>query len=158
MPAILIVAHSPLASALASVAAHAYAECAQQVLACDVQATDAPAQVEQQIREALRRVGGGEVLILSDVVGATPHMVAMRVSENNPLLRMVSGVNVPMLWRTLCYRDEPLDQLVARAADGGRMGVLHMGSTRPANQAASSAASPTHTITTHAQDRHHDQQ
>jgi PTS system mannose-specific IIA component len=29
--------------------------------------------------------------------------------------RVVAGVNVPMLWRTLCYRHEALDVLVERA-------------------------------------------
>jgi mannose PTS system EIIA component len=158
MPHILIVAHAPLASALASVAAHAYAECAQHVLVFDVGDGDAPEQVEQRMRQAMHAANAAEALILTDVVGATPHMGAMRVAEGNTLVRMVSGVNVPMLWRTLCYRHEPLDQLVARATDGGRLGVMHMSSTRPANQTPSSSASIGQGTRTHAQDTHHDQQ
>ena len=38
--------------------------------------------------------------------------------------RLVSGLNAPMLWRSLCYGDQPLDALVGLAAEGGRAGVV----------------------------------
>jgi PTS system ascorbate-specific IIA component len=49
-------------------------------------------------------------------------------------VKIVTGVNVPMLWRSINYADEPIDQLVARALAGGTQGVMQVGSARPQNQ------------------------
>ena len=50
-------------------------------------------------------------------------------------VKVVAGVNVPMLWRSLCYADEPLDALVARAVAGATQGVMQVAVSRPQNQA-----------------------
>jgi PTS system ascorbate-specific IIA component len=46
----------------------------------------------------------------------------------------VAGVNLPMLLRTVSYRHEPLDALVARALTGGTQGVMQVAITAPQNQ------------------------
>ncbi len=51
------------------------------------------------------------------------------------LSRVVAGVNVPMLWRTLCYAHLPLAELVTRAVDGARQGVMQVAVPRRQNQA-----------------------
>ena len=61
------------------------------------------------------------MLIFTDVFGATPCNIAQRLADG-VRVKVVTGVNVPMLWRTLCYRDEPLDALVARAVAGAHAG------------------------------------
>lgn len=150
MATILIVAHTPLASALARVAMHTYAECGRQLVALDVAPVESQEDVARRVHEALKALAAADTLVLTDVVGATPHAGAWRAVEGRTNVRLVAGVNVPMLWRTLCYRAESLEQLVARATDGGRLGVVQMASTRPANQGPSAC--------NHAQDDHHDQQ
>jgi mannose PTS system EIIA component len=47
---------------------------------------------------------------------------------------VVAGVNVPMLWRVLCYAAEPLDLLVTRAVSGATQGVMQVAVSRPQNQ------------------------
>ena len=49
-----------------------------------------------------------EVLIFTDVFGATPCNIAQRLADG-VRIKVVTGVNVPMLWRTLGYCDESLD-------------------------------------------------
>ena len=49
-------------------------------------------------------------------------------------VKVVAGVNVPMLWRSLCYADESLDATVARAVAGATQGVMQVASSRPQNQ------------------------
>jgi PTS system mannose-specific IIA component len=49
--------------------------------------------------------------------------------------RLITGVNLPMLLRTVSYRHEPLDSLVARAVMGGTQGVMQVAITAPQNQA-----------------------
>jgi mannose PTS system EIIA component len=46
----------------------------------------------------------------------------------------VAGVNAPMLWRTLCYAQRPLADLVDRAILGGQQGVMHVVVPRRLNQ------------------------
>jgi mannose PTS system EIIA component len=75
-------------------------------------------------------------LILTDVFGATPCNAAQRLADGVHV-RVVAGVNVPMLWRTLCYADEPLDALVARAMAGATQGVIQASASRPQQQARS---------------------
>ena len=50
--------------------------------------------------------------------------------------RVVAGVNVPMLWRALCYADEPLEELVTRAVDGGTQGVMQVACRAPRTRLA----------------------
>jgi PTS system mannose-specific IIA component len=131
--AVLLIAHAPLASALLSVAGHCYAEKGHLFEAIDVEPTMSADAVEVLAREALVRLNAPEVLVLTDVFGATPCNVAQRLSDGVNV-RVVAGVNVPMLWRSLCYLGEPLDALVARAVSGASQGVMQVAQTRPQNQ------------------------
>jgi PTS system ascorbate-specific IIA component len=133
MAAVIIVAHAPLASALKLVASHVYADCGHDVLALDVAPDTPPEQVRDQARALMQGGNEADWLVLTDVFGATPCNAALMLAD--PLhVRVVTGVNVPMLWRTLCYADESLDALVTRAVGGGTHGVMHLAPTRPQNQ------------------------
>jgi PTS system ascorbate-specific IIA component len=131
--AVLLIAHAPLASALLSVAGHCYEEKGHLFEAIDVESSMSAEAVESLARAALVRLNAPEVLVLTDVFGATPCNVAQRLSDGISV-RVVAGVNVPMLWRSLCYLGEPLDALVARAVSGASQGVMQVAQTRPQNQ------------------------
>jgi PTS system ascorbate-specific IIA component len=134
MDLLLIVAHKPLASALQAVAAHAFRELSAMVQAVDVEDGEPPDETQTRVAAALSVVPRGEALILTDVFGASPCNAALRVAERAGA-RVVAGVNVPMIWRALCYRSEPLDLLVQRVVDGATQGVLQVAQSRPQNQA-----------------------
>ena len=133
MAAVLLIAHAPLASALLSVAGHCYEEKGHLFEAIDVEPSMSAETVEGLARDALKRLNAPEVLVLTDVFGATPCNVAQRLSDGVHV-RVVAGVNVPMLWRSLCYLGDPLDALVARAMTGASQGVMQVAQTRPQNQ------------------------
>lgn len=137
MAALLIVAHAPLAGALRSVAAHVYPEAAAHVDAVDVLPGAEPEALQLALRERLRGLAAAdaraEVLLLCDVFGATPCNVALAVADGQRQ-RVVAGVNVPMLWRAICYRQQPLDDLVSRALSGASQGVMHVAVPRRQNQ------------------------
>jgi mannose PTS system EIIA component len=135
MTGLLIVAHAPLASALKAVAEHAFPDCASQLGAFDVLPTMPIEEVEALGRAMLAKRPAPELLILTDVFGATPSNVAQRLADGVHV-KVVSGVNVPMLWRTLCYTHESLDALVARALAGASQGVLQVATARPQLQNA----------------------
>jgi PTS system ascorbate-specific IIA component len=133
MVSILIVAHAPLASALQAIARHAYTECSGEIAAVDVLAAAGLDQAQAQVTGALADLPGTEVLILADAFGATPCNAALSASDGLRS-RVVAGVNVPMLWRSLCYAHLPLAELVIRAADGGRQGIMQVASPRRQDQ------------------------
>lgn len=122
---IVIIAHAPLASALRQCVGHVFPDRLNDVLALDV---PAQAPIEQSLASAQQAVAGlGNVplLLLTDVLGATPCNVARQLLSQ-PKTRMIAGVNLPMLLRAVTYQHEPLDELVARALLGGTQGVLQV--------------------------------
>lgn len=133
MAGLLIIAHAPLASSLKSVAGHAFPDCASRLEALDVTPDMTPEQVEARARDLLSSMQRPETLIFTDVFGATPCNVAQRLADGVQV-KVVAGVNVPMLWRSLCYADESLDALVARAMSGATQGVMQVATSRPQNQ------------------------
>lgn len=145
MAGILIIAHAPLASALRRAAAHAFPEAMERVEALDVMPQLTPEETEAQARllldKALSVPGRREAIILTDVFGATPCNVAQRLADG-VRVKIVTGANVPMLWRTLNYADEPLELLVARALAGATQGILAVAVTRPQNQTQNVGARP----------------
>lgn len=137
MACILLVAHAPLASALLAVARHAFADCGDQVWALDVAADIGLKEASDQVATALAALPGPEVLVITDAFGATPCNAVLAVVDGvraGVHTRVVTGVNVPMLWRTLCYAHLPLGELVTRAVDGGRQGIMQVSNPHRQNQ------------------------
>lgn len=130
---LLLMAHAPLASALRDVAAHVYPDGLASLQVLDVPPEWSAERVETEARLLLDQAGHGQTLVLTDVFGATPCNVAQRLGDVREV-RVVAGVNVPMLWRVLCYRHEPLDVLVGRATAGGGQGVMSVSLPRPQTQ------------------------
>jgi PTS system ascorbate-specific IIA component len=106
-------------------------------------------QVEKLAREMLARIRTPEAVIFTDVFGATPCNVAQRLGDGLQV-KVIAGVNVPMLWRSLCYASESLDAVVARAMAGASQGVMQVAVTRPQNQTQKTGG--------HDQDHHQHQQ
>lgn len=74
---------------------------------------------------AMRKVDGGDgVLVLTDMHGSSAARVAQDLVRIGTPARRVSGASLPMLMRVLDYADQPLDELVATAAAGARIGVI----------------------------------
>jgi PTS system mannose-specific IIA component len=152
MPGLFIIAHAPLASALKLAAAHCFPEAVEALQVLDV-LPDLPAEeVEAQARVLLRMVQDadprGEALVLTDVFGATPCNTVQRLADG-VRVKVITGANVPMLWRALNYANEPLETLITRAVAGGTQGVMQIATSKPHNQ----VSHPTHD-----QDHRHHQQ
>jgi PTS system ascorbate-specific IIA component len=137
MNAILIIAHAPLAHALRSCALHVFPDCGEHLSAIDVQPNMPPEETQATARiamEQLSRVDGvNGVLVLTDIFGATPSNVAQKLVDG-ATSRLITGVNLPMLLRSVSYRNESLDALVSRAVIGGTQGVMQVAITAPQNQ------------------------
>lgn len=134
----MIVAHAPLASSLKTVAEHAYPEWKDRIEALDVSPEMTVDDIESAARAMLQRVRDPSAIIFTDVFGATPCNVAQRLADGLQV-KVIAGVNVPMLWRCLCYASEPLEAVVARAMVGATQGVLQVASAKPQNQSTNLA-------------------
>lgn len=133
MNGIFIIAHAPLASALRQCVLHVFPDNAAGVVALDVQPDMPPEETLAQARTMLKQLGTSHALVLADLFGATPCNVAARLVDGVNT-KLVAGVNLPMLLRTVSYRKESLDALVARALVGGAQGVMPVAINAPQNQ------------------------
>ena len=127
---ILIIAHAPLASALRQAVLHVFPEVVDGVLALDVPACEATDITRARVLRMLEQLGTSQTLVLTDVLGATPCNIAQKVVDGVHA-RLVAGVNLPMLLRTVNYRHEALDVLVTRALAGGTQSILQVAVTTP---------------------------
>jgi PTS system ascorbate-specific IIA component len=74
---------------------------------------------------ALRRVDGGDgVLVLTDLYGASPSNLAVKLARLGTPVRRVSALSLPMLLRVMNYPEQTLEQLPATAAAGTRNGAI----------------------------------
>lgn len=133
MNGILLIAHAPLATALRECALHVFPDCGAALQAIDVWPDEPPETTYARAQQALHHLGTEQVLLLSDVFGATPCNVAQKLGDG-VATRLVAGVNLPMLLRSVCYRHESLEALAARAQSGGAQGIMPVGCTAPQNQ------------------------
>ena len=75
-------------------------------------------------KQAAEKLDSGDgVLVLTDMYGATPSNIACRLRKLHDV-RVVAGLNLPMLIRVLNYPGLDLDELMHKALSGGRDGVL----------------------------------
>lgn len=123
MAHLLVIAHAPLASALRAVAEHTFPDCAPTLAVLDVTPGMAPEDVAAAALALMATDSHAEWLVLTDVHGATPSNGAERLAGAS--VQVLSGVSVPMLWRTLCYAGEhSLADLAHRAVQGAASGVV----------------------------------
>jgi len=66
---------------------------------------------------------GHGVLVLTDVFGATPCNIACHLLESYRV-RIVCGVNLPMLIKIMNYPSADLDTLANKALSGGTQGIF----------------------------------
>jgi len=143
MAGILIIAHAPLATALRDCVAHIYCGLPARIGAIDVLPDCDPAEVAARANaeiERLREENGA--LVLTDMFGATPSNIAARLATV-PNVRVLAGVNLPMLVRSVCYRACDLDTLVDKALAGASSGVQTIGPSTPPVAANDCGCAPT---------------
>jgi mannose PTS system EIIA component len=126
MIGILIVAHGAFGEALIHSASHVLGKRPQRVRQVGITVHDDPEAMLPQAQDLVRQLDEGKgVLVLTDIYGATPGNIALRLLVPGKV-EGISGVNLPMLIRALTYREQGLAVVVEKALSGGSEGVLHM--------------------------------
>lgn len=137
MTGIVLIAHAPLASALAQCAEHVYTcepGMRREVRALDVAPGEPVEAAVARARELVQQVDGGQgVLVLTDAFGATPGNIAAQLAEPGRVM-VIAGVNLPMLLRAVCYRSGGVAEVAAKAIAGGEQGIVQVGTPTVQNQ------------------------
>jgi PTS system mannose-specific IIA component len=127
MVGILIVAHGTFGEALIHCASHVLGRRPLAVAQLGVTVHDDPEALISQAEALVAGLDkGAGVLILSDILGATPANLATRLLKPGRV-EGLAGASLPMLIRALTYRDEPLGSVAGKAASGGHEGVVRLG-------------------------------
>ena len=126
MVGILIISHGAFGAALVDCASHVLGKRPLRVRQVGITLHDDPEAILPQAQDLVRQLDSGEgVLVLTDILGATPSNVATRLLVPGRI-EGVSGVSLPMLIRALTYREEPLASVVAKALSGGQDGASQL--------------------------------
>lgn len=126
MIGILLITHGSYGEALVQNVSHVLNKRPPQVMQLGLTSQDDPLDILPMAREILALVDKGDgVLILTDIFGASPANLALKLLERGRV-EGLTGVNMPMLLRALTYRDKGMETLLVRARDGGRDGIINM--------------------------------
>ncbi len=126
MIGILLLTHATYGESLIQCACHVLNKRPAQVAQLGLTAQDDPLDSLPLARDMLKLVDSGRgVLILTDIYGATPANLAMKLLEPGRI-EGIAGANLPMLLRAIASRDQEMATLLTRTLAGGRDGVLNM--------------------------------
>ncbi|MFA9440804.1 PTS sugar transporter subunit IIA [Uliginosibacterium sp. sgz301328] len=127
MIGIFLLTHGTLGESLIQCACHVLNRRPRQLAQLGVSAQDDPLDLLPTARDWLAQVDGGKgVIVLTDIFGATPSNIAMKLIQPGRV-EGIAGANLPMLLRILTYRDKhDIETVIQKAIAGGCDGVLHM--------------------------------
>ena len=127
MIGILIVSHGTFGESLIHSASHVLGKRPLFLRQLGVTVHDDPEAILPVGEDLIRFLDQGQgVLVLTDIYGATPSNIAMKLIQPGRV-EGAAGVNLPMLIRALTYRDEPLESVLDKALSGATEGVMRMG-------------------------------
>jgi PTS system ascorbate-specific IIA component len=121
---LLLITHAGIGAELLEAATRMLGACPLRAKALSVENGDDPALMARRARTYTEELDTGDgVLVLTDLFGSTPANIASGLCDAGHI-RILSGVNLPMLVRVLNYAQLSLDDLVDKALSGAREGVL----------------------------------
>lgn len=122
--ALLLITHGTIGEVLLQSAVDVLGVCPLPVAFLSAPSGCEPPRILQKAKELADKLDQGNgVLVLTDMFGATPSNIACRLRQPRDV-RVVAGVNLPMLIRVLNYPRLSLDELKQKALTGGRDGVV----------------------------------
>lgn len=126
MIGVLLITHGTLGEALVQCVSHVMNRRPAQLMQLGISGQDDPLDALPIARRLVELVDSGSgVLILTDILGATPANTAARLLEPGRV-EGIAGVNVPMLLRALTYRGQGMEVLLKKTVAGACEGVVRM--------------------------------
>ena len=124
MIGIVVVCHGQVAGELVNAARNIVGD-VPAIAAVSIAWTDDMTAARDKIERALAEVGGGDVLILTDMFGGTPTNVSLPFLS--PSVEIVTGVNLPMLIKLIGLREGDLLEVARVVRDQGK-GAIYVAS------------------------------
>lgn len=123
--AVLIVSHHNIGKALADAVDTAFSHQLPLKLSTVGVPSDAdPDKLKLLVKNAIAKLDSGDgVLILTDLYGSTPSNIC-KDNLDNTHVRIVTGLNLPMLLRVMNYPNLALDEIAVNAVEGGQGGIV----------------------------------
>jgi mannose PTS system EIIA component len=122
---VFIITHEEIGRALLNVATMTFGKLPLPTSVVNVERDMIPDDIMPTLQESVdKKLSNGEdLLILTDLFGSTPCNIATQLQHDR--VRIVSGLNLPMLVRVMNYATLPLAELAEKAISGGRDGVVN---------------------------------
>jgi PTS system ascorbate-specific IIA component len=121
---VLLLSHELLGQAMLDISVKVLSVCPLATRVLGVPLDDDPDALAVRAEKMVAELNSGDgVLILTDLCGATPSNIACRFAQRDDV-RVVTGLNLPMLIRVLNYPKLSLTEIAKRAMDGGRQGIM----------------------------------
>ncbi|MGE3318096.1 MAG: PTS sugar transporter subunit IIA [Candidatus Berkiella sp.] len=122
---ILLITHSGIGGALLNVAHGTFGQLPLCTTHLSVSRDPEPELLLAKAAQLVRKLDSGSgVLVLTDMFGSTPSNIAQGLQNQGFNIRVITGLNVPMLFRILNYPHLALGPLAKKAVDGGKDGIF----------------------------------
>lgn len=126
MIGILLITHGTFGESLIQNVCHILNKRPALIGQLGVAAQDDPLDILPMAKLLLKEVNDGDgVLIMTDILGATPANLALKLLEPGRF-EGVAGVSLPMLLRALTYRKNGMSTVLKKAISGGHDGIINM--------------------------------
>ena len=126
MIGILLITHGELGKSLIACATHVLGEKPKFLDSLTIENDCAHDNMYKEISEKINLLDQGKgVLILTDIFGATPCNIITKIIEPGKV-NAIAGVNLSMLIRSISYRHESFEALIAKAIEGAQDGIIHI--------------------------------
>jgi PTS system ascorbate-specific IIA component len=130
MVGILLLMHEPLAGAFKTAVGHLFGDSLENFEAIDVKIDQNVDDVDSLARQAIQRLDSGSgVLVFTDMLGGTPANCCRLLKVESTIVQVLAGTSLPMLLRALTYRKEGLEEVIAKALQGGKNGAIRIDPT-----------------------------
>lgn len=124
-PGLLIIAHNHIGQQMLETVTDMLDRSQTHVRSLNVMQDDDPVDLLARARRLVDEIDQGcGILVLTDMYGSTPSNIAHRLADARHEVRVISGINLPMLVRALNYADLSLEDLTEKALSGAREGIL----------------------------------
>ena len=122
---ILMISQEKIGDALLNSAKKTFEALPEHLLSVPIDFDDDPDAVVNIVSKIISTEDNHDgILMLTDMYGSTPCNIANRLQDIAHVpVRVVTGLNLPMLMRVINYHELPLDELTEKAVSGGRDGV-----------------------------------
>ena len=122
---VLLITHQEVGTALLQAATNTLGELPLATTVISVNEDTDPETLLPRLQQFASQIDRGQgLLILTDLYGSTPSNIAASLQEPANI-RVIAGLNLPMLIRVMNYANLALPELAQKALSGGKDGIIN---------------------------------